>query len=136
MTQELLDMALALPSADKEELIRELRISLATPEEKTIPEGTIEWTDRLLAIAAAVLGVERIEDDRRVRNVFGRKMVAWELREEGLTLEVIGDLLGKDHSSVSYMLNEKDSMMRFPAVYEKELDYWTRFKKAVNYADI
>ena len=50
-----------------------------------------------------------------------RAMVMKKMREEGYTLECIGELFGKDHSTVQIMTAKIDDMLKYPMHSDESL---------------
>lgn len=125
VTKDIINAVLALSPMDKEELIQRLKMSLC-PMMEDKARGLY---DRMMRAAALALDVDEIQEDRRRVNALGRKMVAWSLLQEKLTQEQVGQLMGKDRTTIRWEKNNFEGMLRLPDVFQAEMKIFNRFQK-------
>lgn len=136
MTQELIDMALALSPTEKTDLIEMLRLSMIG---KRPAEDLALLSQRrgetLLEIAAIALGVGGIGRSGRHTDVFGRSLVAWQMRSEGFSTIEIGDAIGKDHSTITYLSQKVADIVGYPDADREGYTMVRNFMRLVDNAD-
>lgn len=115
--------ALSLPAEERAELLEALRLSLR-------PDADTRG-GHLLEVMADILGIPSILRTKKPAFVWARAVVAFQLRSEGYTLEEIGRQLGKDHSSVSYLLHKVEWASSLPSAYKKEMQLLREFNKRI-----
>lgn len=64
-------------------------------------------------------------------NAWGRNMVAYQLAIEGWSENEIGQMMGKQHSSVHYMKERVNEMLSMPRVFWEEMMVWDKFKSLI-----
>lgn len=123
---ELTRRCLDLPKVEKRRLVKILMQSLDGRED----DGS--RFQELLTLAEQVVGVGILTDSRESPCVLGRRMIAYQMRQEGHTLMKIGKCINKHHASVMYMVRMMEDIFRFPGVFKEEERYWNEFIKKVN----
>lgn len=76
-----------------------------------------------------ISGIDPLRDSRKRDNVTVRSMVAWQLIQEGFTTIAVGELFGKNHSTI---IHYKDRFLGFfmPG-WEAERELWEKFKQEI-----
>lgn len=84
--------------------------------------------EELCRIMKELSGIDPRENSRKHDVVTTRMMVAYQLMREGFTSLAVGELFGRDHSTV---LNYKERWLAlFMPGWEAERELWERFKAA------
>lgn len=81
----------------------------------------------LLTIASNVVGHGIMGKSKDLKPVIGRRLIAYQMRQEGYSSPLIGRLLGKNHTSVLHMESMMEDAIRFQ--FRPELTYWEEFKQ-------
>lgn len=118
---ELTRQCLALSYDNRVRLIKVLQGSLSDNEIAR------KRFDMLLLIATEVMGNGILLKSRDRNFVIGRRMIAYQMRQEGYSSPLIGRLLGKNHTSVLYMESMMEDAIKFQ--FRPELTYWEEFKR-------
>lgn len=66
---------------------------------------------------------------RRANIVWARYMVEYYLRMLGYSLNKIGGLFNRDHSTVVHSVKEVKKMLKAPALYREEAKIWSKFQE-------
>ena len=127
---ELTRQCLALSMEDKEDLIRVLNASIIDEIED---DGRFHV---LLKIATEIVGDGILTRSRDYNCVMGRKMIAWQMREEGYSLQGIGRRMGRHHATILHLLRLMEDMFKFPGCFKTDEAYWKQFKKRIKEYDI
>ena len=90
----------------------------------------------LLKIATEVVGDGVLTLSRKYSCLMGRKMIAWQMREEGYSLMAIGRRMGRSHSTILHTLRLMEDMFNYPGVFKTDETYWKQFKKKLKEYDI
>lgn len=85
----------------------------------------------LKALMEEVIGEEIPMKCRKARFVWARTMIAFELTNEGYTLEQVGTALDRDHSTIVHLRDKMASALSLPEVYKCEIDIWNKFRKKI-----
>ena len=64
--------------------------------------------------------------------VWARYMVEYYLRSLGYSLNRIGSLFKRDHTTVMHSVREVEKMLQTPAFYEKEAKVWDEFNQKLS----
>lgn len=88
------------------------------------PEGRMEW---YVSVINGIVGDDVMRRCRRKDLAWGRYMVAYRLRQEGMTQEKVGRMLGLDHSTVFHCVKQIERMLERPAMYMEEFKIWNLF---------
>lgn len=91
--------------------------------------------DILLEIATEVVGDGILSRTKDFNCVMGRRMIAYQMRKEGFSLNQIGRRLNRNHTSVLHMEKMMDDIFRFPGVFKVEEEYWNEFKRKIDAID-
>jgi len=94
-------------------------------------------TKFLINTANRVYGILDVSEKTNKRsNVYARTAVSFFLKQHGNTLEAIGKVLQKDHSSICFQLNKHNDQMKFNPLYKKLfIRYETELIKPINQKD-
>lgn len=90
----------------------------------------------LLHIATDVVGEGILTKMRDFNCVMGRRLIAYQMREEGFPVMKIARCLRVHHSSVIHMLKMMEDVFRFAGCFKVEEAYWNEFIKKVTEHDI
>ena len=98
--------------------------------------GTVMTLDEK---AVMVLGVmnDIIGEDVRVRCaksrlVWARNMVEYKLSSYGMSLNQIGMVVKRDHSTVFNGIRRFNDAMKYPSMYQDVMEIWNSFKERLN----
>lgn len=83
--------------------------------------------DMLLLIAKEVMGNGILLKSKDRNFVIGRRLIAYQMRQDGYSSPLIGRLLGKNHTSVLHMERMMEDAIKFQ--FRPELTYWEEFKR-------
>ena len=90
----------------------------------------------MLKIATDVVGDGIMSKSREFKCSFGRRMIAYQMRQEGFTLTKIGIYLNRHHASVVHMIQMMEDIFKFPGCFKMDEMYWNEFIKKLNEYDI
>lgn len=124
MSGELVRQCLSLSVDEKKQLIHRIKESI---------EGIDSWmADRLLDTYCEVTGRRVNLFSRDKDDVWGKVMVAYQLIQEGYSLESIAlQLCKKDHSSIIHYRQKMQDALELPQVYQDILPIWNEFQKRI-----
>lgn len=83
--------------------------------------------DQLVSIAEVVC-CGKLTEDRTDMSVKIRALVAWRLAEEGHSRTKIGNVMGRQHSTVTELINKIKTWKCVPGFYYNELTQLNRFE--------
>ena len=118
-------------------LSRERRAKLARilteslEEEEKVDDGSRFAV--LYKAATDVCGNGILTESRDFNLVMGRRMIAYQMRQDGFSLMAIGKRLIKHHASVLHMVRMMEDAFTFK--FKEELRYWERFQNKVKEYD-
>jgi chromosomal replication initiation ATPase DnaA len=118
---ELTRQCLDLTKKNRKRLIKILEDSLI---EKEDDGGRFHI---LLSIAEDIVGKGILSRFRDLNLVIGRRMIAYQMRQEGYSLMAIGKKLIRHHSSVMHMIRMMEDAIKFQ--FRPELTYWEEFQQ-------
>lgn len=122
LTPPLRRRVLELPIADRLALMGELRASI------DITPGREERLSYLADKMQEVSGIDvRINLSRDVQCVWPRYIFAFVARREGFLLREIGDVLHRNHSSVSIAEKRVAKSFEIPAFYRREISLYNKY---------
>lgn len=127
---ELTRRCLYLKKEDRQKLIRILTESLE--EEEKEDDGSRFAT--LYKAATDVCGHGILTSSRDFNLVMGRRMIAYQMRQDGFSLMTIGKRLIKHHASVLHMVRMMEDAFTFK--FKEELKYWDKFQQKIKEYDI
>lgn len=100
----------------------------AKATEKNLEDRLTDYCEKMNAIIDG-----DIRDHSRISKlVWGRYIVAYQLRKDGYSLSKIGEMLNMHHSSVMHAVFSVNSMLCTPFAYPYELEIWEEFQKSLN----
>jgi hypothetical protein len=123
--KELTRQCLALPTSKRAQLIRILEKSLINDSQKA--DGINERFNALLAIAESIVGKGILGKFKDTELVIGRRMIAYQMRQDGYPLKKVGNLLKKNHATILHMERMMADAIRYH--FRPELTYWEEFKR-------
>ena len=127
---ELTRRCLYLKKEDRQKLIRILTESLE--EEEKEDDGSRFAT--LYKAATDVCGHGILTSSRDFNLVMGRRMIAYQMRQDGFSLMAIGKRHIKHHASVLHMVRMMEDAFTFK--FKEELRYWDKFQQKIKEYDI
>ena len=89
-----------------------------------------ERFEHMRSVMEGIIG-EPMEESRTNRQVWARAIIADALYGEGLTTSVVGELLNRDHSTVSHYIGLVKGMVQAPVMYQWEYETYLDFMAAV-----
>lgn len=124
MSEELVKECLSLSLDEKKQLIARIKESF---------DGHDSWrADRLLEIWGGVTGRKPDIFSRDKEDVWAKTMVAYQLLEEGYSLESVArQLCRKDHSSVIHYRQKMKDALDVPQAYRDIIPIWNEFQKRI-----
>lgn len=78
-----------------------------------------------------ILGEPFIVDSRKRNVVWARKLVAYELFNEGVTDAQIAPYLKRDRSTIYLMRRDVEDMMKLPNLYPEEMRTWNKLQEII-----
>ena len=114
---------MSLPVEERKELAQIIKASLTSD---SVFLNRAEW---MLQIIADIMGIPNIPiKGKEAKYKFARMMVAYQLRQEGLPLNRIGQLLGKNHSTILYNVDRWKEILENPKWYMDVIPVWEKFQ--------
>ena len=124
MNEEFLKQCIALPPEDKKMLIARLTANAGGCD--------YEHAAELLDIYRDVTGRKVNLFCRDQEDVWGKAMVAYQLLQEGFTLQAVSRMLcRKDHSTIIRYRQKMQDALAVPSAYRDIIDIWTNFKARI-----
>lgn len=87
---------------------------------------------RYIAIMSEIVGQDILVRTRSTLLVWARNLVAYQLRQEGYTVETVGACIGLDHSTVTHCQGRVRDMLSHPRLYARETRIWQEFKEKLS----
>lgn len=124
MSEDLIKRCLSLSIDEKRQLIARIKNSL---------DGVDSWrADRLLEIYGEVTGMKINLYCRDRDHVWAKAMVAYQLLQEGYSLESVAmSLCKKNHSSIIHYRQKMQDALDVPQAYKDIIDIWDKFQKRI-----
>ena len=82
------------------------------------------------------VGFDIREKDRKRKSVWARNFLAYKLKQMGLSLNVIGDIIERDHSTVVHALKSAKNALEYPLLYQDSIEIWNSFQEKLNLEQI
>lgn len=127
----LTDRCLALPYLDRLNLCEALKNSILV-EKMERPHPSMNRGLYLLNKMEMILGEPVLSKSREVRYVWARAMVVYQMMTEGFGVTETGRMIGKNHSTITYLRHRMKDALDYPAAYRDIIDMWNKFKKLIN----
>lgn len=126
MSGELVQQCLSLPVHEKKELIHRIKESM---------EGHDSWrADRLLEYYYDVTGRKVNLYSRDKEDVWGKTMVAYQLIQEGYSLQSVAmQLCKREHSSIIHYRQKMEDALKYEYAYKDIIDIWKQFQNRIDY---
>jgi len=97
--------------------------------------GPLEERYREILNAAELAVGKRQEEGRKKEDVLIRLFTAYRLRKEGYSFEAIGEVVGRDHSTIiHYVRNKMPAMLSYPNIYRDELEVYNKMNEILDKA--
>jgi hypothetical protein len=122
---ELTRQCLSLSRVRRERLVKLLQASL----EKPMIESIEDRFKMLLEVATEVVGIGIMTKHKDHNLVMGRRMITYQMRNDGLSFAEIGRFLKRDHASIRGSYLNMLNVFEYPKMYELEMSYWTLFQQ-------
>lgn len=113
---------LSLPKAQRKHIIGVLQESLV--DKKDIDSRFLV----MKKTADKLIGKDILTETRERDVVFGRRMVAYAMREEGFSLHAIGKRLNLDHSTICALVKGMQDVIEYSYLAKEEFYLWNQFK--------
>ena len=117
----------AMETACKEEAYDEILAYIDKLEKREGPSA-MERYDVILWEAEKAVGAQ-LTAERTMENTDIRMLVVKQMRDEGYSNAVIGVLIHRDHSTVSYLYKCVNEMLAMPGAFSKFMHVYNRFKE-------
>lgn len=85
--------------------------------------------------ADKLIGKDILTETRERDVVFGRRMVAYAMREEGFSLHAIGRRLKLDHSTICALVKGMQDIIEYAYIAKDDFKMWNEFKSKIDYDD-
>lgn len=85
----------------------------------------------LLGYMERIVGFPIQDKSRESSHAWARAMVASQLIDEGFSTVEIGRMMGKDHSTVSYMRKKMRDALAYECAYKDIVGVWKQFQKMI-----
>lgn len=86
----------------------------------------------LMAAMATAMGLPTISyKSREPAHVWGRTMVAYQMIQEGYTYCEIGQQLGRNRATITWLKYKMQDALAFPQGYRDILEIWDNFQKLI-----
>ncbi len=95
-----------------------------------IQKKYIDRANHLCRVMKEVSGVDIKNPHRDRLHVVSRAMVATTLLEEGMTTIQVGQILGKNHATISHYKGLMEVFLSSPG-YDAEMELWEKYKKLI-----
>lgn len=125
LTNEVKDMVLKMTITQRRELCNFTIMTIANG-------NSISRGERMIEIMDEILGESVMRKNRDARLVWGRAMIAFQLRSEGLTENMVGRILGKREATIFNLERKMADMMEVPEAYKDIMPIWVKFKEKIN----
>ena len=122
---ELTRQCLSLRRDSRERLLKLLQASL----EKPMIESIEDRFKVLLDVATKVVGIGIMTKFKDFNLVMGRRIITYQMRNEGCTFAEIGKCLKRDSRSIRAAYVNMLNVFEYPKMYELEMSYWTLFQR-------
>jgi hypothetical protein len=117
----------AMETACKEEAYDEILAYIDKLEKREGPNA-MERYDVILWAAQKAVGAQ-LTAERTMENTDIRMLVVKQMRDEGYSNAVIGVLIRRDHSTVSYLFKCVNEMLAMREAFSKFMHVYDRFKE-------
>lgn len=97
-------------------------------DENECPPSVGERYPFVLSCAEQAVG-RKLSRERCEENTLIRSFVSYRLRTEGYGYSEIGQMLGRDHSTVIHLYNRMSDMLSVPYAYRKEIELLKEFER-------
>ena len=87
------------------------------------------------SIAAEMFGRGILTQSRIYPLVLGRRFIAYQMRDDGYSIQDIASCLVRTTQSVVYSLKAMDDVFKNPNVFQLEMAYWNEFQKRLKEKD-
>lgn len=94
-------------------------------------EGEIKAC-QCLKIMNELVGFDVRDNDRRSERVWARNLLAYKMKDYGLTLGEIGEILCRDHATVSHCQKRAKTAIDRPLMYQDVMEIWNSFQERLN----
>lgn len=125
LSNELKDSVDRLSNSQKRELCNYIILAFSQNSEDTRGNTVKKKMEEITGISLA-------EKNQTQKFVWARSMVAYQLREEGFTLEAISKVLGCTVTNAFRMEKKVQDLIDFPHIYKNIVPIWVEFKTAIN----
>ena len=125
---EIINRCMQLSVEQRKELICFLKDS--------IKEGAYYRFRKFLDIATEILGDGIISESRKFNCMMGRKLIAYQMRKEGCSLQYIGRCLNKNHATILYAVKSMEDAISLKHIFKVENMYLNEFEKRLKDYDI
>ena len=116
-----------METACKDEAYNEILAYIDKMQKRELPHA-MERYDVILDAAQLAVGA-CLTTERTMENTDIRMLAVKQMREEGYSNTVIGVLIHRDHSTVSYLYKCINEMLSMPKAFTKFMHVYNRFKE-------
>lgn len=96
--------------------------------ENGVPPPIEERYPGVLACAEIACG-QALTDSRERENTQIRQFVAYRLHNEGYSYSEIGNVMNRDHSTITHLAHRMRDMLSLPVMYKVEVQQFKRFEE-------
>lgn len=127
LTPNLRRTVLDLPMQDRLALMEALRVSIQVPGADR--EARLAFlADKMREVSGVDIRASR---DRSTRAVWPRYIFCFVARREGYFQSSIGEVVGRDHSTICYAERRVTDAFSLPEVYAQEIELYNKYIEAL-----
>lgn len=132
-----MERVLALPLNEQAHFASTIMYNVRKKVSEEMPElaprkSVAERAEELLGIASEVVGVEMSDNTRKQEIVMGRRMVMYQLYNEGVSPRNISEVMNRGRDVIQYNVNQFENMLQMPRLYKMEMNWWLAFQDKIN----
>lgn len=137
--RDYMECVLALPLNEQAHFASTIMYNVRKKVSEEMPElaprkSVAERAEELLGIASEVVGVEMSDNTRKQEIVMGRRMVMYQLYNEGVSPRNISEVMNRGRDVIQYNVNQFENMLQMPRLYKMEMNWWLAFQDKINYS--
>lgn len=121
------EMCLGLPYKERLNLCSDLQESIVR-ERRDGRNPNSSRGEILLGYMAEIVGEPIPVKSRESRFVWARTMVAYQLTQEGFTTGEAGRMIGKDHSTITFLKQKMQDALEYAYAFQDIIDIWKQFQ--------
>ena len=128
---DLIEEALALSVPERRDLMRKIERSLVKEQRAS----NIKERYEVVKSAVETAMDHKIQDGRLHEDVVCRMYIAYILKQDGYFYSEIGSVLGKNHSTICYLVQAVNDMLSLPLIYQDEVSKLNEIQSTLHVED-